>query len=150
MEGYTFQNRYVGDYLMYGTGSGWGTPETNTQGKLFVVNWKTGGLSTIKLPHNVDRLDGLVNDGIVVGTGGKDLYFTSVRLDAMPRVIDTYSITGASQGETLSQGFFYKPDGADSGMLGLPINVAGRPGYKQLREGSASIVFLKNNAAPVQ
>src|SRR5215813_198683 len=26
-EGYTFQNRFVGDYLLYGTGSGWGAPQ---------------------------------------------------------------------------------------------------------------------------
>src|SRR5262249_49318188 len=25
--GYTFQNRFVGDYLLYGTGSGWGRPQ---------------------------------------------------------------------------------------------------------------------------
>ena len=28
--GYTFQNRFVGDYLLYGTGSGWGQPETRS------------------------------------------------------------------------------------------------------------------------
>ena len=28
-EGYTFQNRFVGDYLIYGTGSGWGTRRRN-------------------------------------------------------------------------------------------------------------------------
>ncbi len=109
------------------------------------MNWKTGANSAIPLPHNVDRLDALANDGIVVGTNGNDLFFTSVRLDQQPRVVDTYSIKGASQGETRSQGFFYKPEAADSGMLGLPITGGGRPGYEQLREGSASIVFLKND-----
>ena len=28
--GYTFQNRFVGDYLLYGTGSGWGAPQNKT------------------------------------------------------------------------------------------------------------------------
>ncbi len=145
IDGYALQNRFVGNYLLYGTGSGWG-PQTTTENKLHLVNWQTGALSTITLSHNVDRLDALGDDGIVVGTNGKDLFFTSIRLDRLPRVIDTYRMKDASQGETRSQGFFYKPDGADSGMLGLPITSAERPGYEQLLEGSASIIFLKNKS----
>jgi hypothetical protein len=34
----------------------------------------------------------------------------------------------------------------DSGLLGLPIAREGRPGYKHLIEGSAAILFLRNNA----
>ena len=30
-EGYTFQNRFVGDYLIYGTGSGWGIESRESQ-----------------------------------------------------------------------------------------------------------------------
>ena len=36
-EGYTFQNRFVGDYLIYGTGSGWGHPENKEKSNLFLV-----------------------------------------------------------------------------------------------------------------
>ena len=52
----------------------------------------------------------------------------------------------ASQGELRSQGFFYKPDGPNSGVLGLPISVAGRAGYRHLFEGSAAILFLRNDS----
>src|SRR5262249_22377861 len=48
------------------------------------------------------------------------------------------------QGELRSQGFFYKPDGPNSGVLGLPISVPGRAGYKHLFQGSAAILFLRN------
>jgi hypothetical protein len=146
VEGYTFQNRFIGDYLLYGTGNSWGEPKSKQENKLYVVNWKTGALSAVPLEHSVDRLDALASDGIVVGTKGDDLYFTSVRLDQMPRVIDSYSIENATQGETRSQGFFYKPEKGDSGILGLPITAGGRPGYAQLREGSAAIVFLRNDS----
>jgi len=27
LDGDTFQNRFVGDYLLYGTGNGWGSPQ---------------------------------------------------------------------------------------------------------------------------
>ena len=36
-EGYTFQNRFVGDYLLYGTGSGWGSPENANRPSLYVT-----------------------------------------------------------------------------------------------------------------
>jgi len=74
----------------------------------------------------------------VVGTDGQDLHFTSVRLGDSPELVDEFIRKGASQGELRSQGFFYKPDGMDSGMLGLPISVPGRAGYEHLFQGSAA------------
>jgi hypothetical protein len=47
-------------------------------------------------------------------------------------------------GELRSHGFFYKPDGRDSGLLGLPIREAGRPGYEHLFNDSASVLYLHN------
>jgi hypothetical protein len=58
----------------------------------------------------------------------------------------TLVIKDASQGELRSHGFFYKPDGPDSGTLGLPISVPGRPGYQHLFTDSASILFLRNQS----
>ena len=63
-----------------------------------------------------------------------------------PTVRESYARKNASQGELRSHGFFYKPDGKDSGLLGLPIAREGRPGYKHLIEGSAAIIFLRNNS----
>src|SRR5262249_19748824 len=86
----------------------------------------------------------------VVGTDGKDLHFTAVRVGKWPELADEYVRKEASQGELRSQGFFYKPDGSDSGMLGLPISIPGRPGYRPLFENSAAILFLKNDALHLQ
>ena len=36
-EGYAFQNRFVGDYLLYGSGSGWGWPENAKRPSLYVA-----------------------------------------------------------------------------------------------------------------
>ncbi|HLL77832.1 MAG TPA: beta-propeller domain-containing protein, partial [Pyrinomonadaceae bacterium] len=36
-EGYTFQNRFVGDFLLYGTGSGWGRPERGKKSSLYAL-----------------------------------------------------------------------------------------------------------------
>jgi len=143
--GYTFQNRFVDDYLLYGTGSGWGYPRNKPNSNLYAVPWAGGELSTFALPHGVDRIEQLGNDAVVVGTDGADLHFSAVRLGRSPEIAGDYVRKNASQGELRSQGFFYKPDGDDYGMLGLPISRAGRPGYAHLMEGSAAILFLRNS-----
>src|SRR6185295_3353272 len=146
-EGYSFQNRFVGNYLVYGTGSGWGYPEQNAgKWNLFVVDWKRGDSHQMKLGHGVNRIEQMGSDAVVVGTDGKNLLFSSLRLGQWPEIVSTYTRKEASQGELRSHGFFYKPDGKETGMLGLPISVPGRAGYKHLFEDSAAILFLRNNS----
>jgi len=144
-KGYTFQNRFVGEYLLYGTGSGWGAPENKNKSSLYAVRWADGEINEVSLNHGVDRIEALGSDAIVVGTDGQDLHFSSIRLGDSAQVADEYIRKGASQGELRSQGFFYKSDGPNSGVLGLPISVPGRAGYRHLFEGSAAILFLRNS-----
>jgi len=144
--GYTFQNRFVGEYLLYGTGSGWGAPQNKNKSNLYAVRYADGELNELALTHGVDRIEALGSNAIVVGTDGQDLHFTAIRLGDSAEVADEYIRKGASQGELRSQGFFYKPDGPDSGVLGLPISVPGRAGYQHLFQGSAAILFLRNNS----
>lgn len=148
--GYTFQNRFVGDYLLYGTGSGWGAPESKNQSNLYAVRFASGDVNELKVNHGVDRIEALGSDAIVVGTDGSDLHFSSVRLGDSPEVADEFIRKGASQGELRSQGFFYKPEGPNSGVLGLPISVPGRSGYRHLFEDSAAILFLRNDGLHFQ
>ena len=146
-EGYTFQNRFVGDYLIYGTGVNWGAPQSSdTRQKVYLVEWKRGEWQRLEVPHGVDRIEQMGPGAVVIGTDGKDLYFTAIRLAKEPEIASVYIRAQASQGETRSHGFFYKPDGAETGMLGLPISTPGRPGYKQLFESSAAILFLRNDS----
>jgi hypothetical protein len=44
-----------------------------------------------------------------------------------------------------SHGFFFKPDKGGDGMLGLPVNPAGIPGYEHLYANSAAILYLDVN-----
>jgi len=145
-ESAAFQNRFVGNYLLYGIGSGAGQPQNRWQANLYVVRWTDGDTNELTLKHGVDRIEAMADGAVVVGTDGKDLHFTSIKLGDSPEVADDYTRRDASQGELRSQGFFYKPDGPDSGVLGLPISVPGRAGYMNLFQSSAAIIFLRNRS----
>jgi hypothetical protein len=99
----------------------------------------------------VDRIEPLGSDGLVVGSGGRDLTFTAVDLTGTdgPRLGDRYTLDQASEAESRSHAFFFSPDpqspdGA-SGTLGLPVARAGRPAYRQLFQTSAAMLFLRRN-----
>jgi hypothetical protein len=152
-EGETFENRFVGDYLLYGTGSGW-VDAKQDRATLFVVPWRGGTLTRLALQHGVDRIEVLGTDAVVVGADARDLHFTGIRLaadrDGGPEIRQQYTLANASQGELRSHGFFYRAEGADSGTLGLPVRGAGRPGYEHLFDGSASVLFLANRGGAFQ
>jgi hypothetical protein len=142
---YAFHNRFVGDYLLYGAGNGWG-PVRQSDTTLYAVPWRGGDLTTITLAHGIDRIEVMGGDAVVVGVRGNNLEFSGIRLRAgRPSLGQRFVMPQATQGELRSHGFFYKPDGDDSGVLGLPVREARRAGYRHLVEGSASILFLRNN-----
>jgi hypothetical protein len=145
--GQAFHNRFVGDHLLYGVGSGWGRPRGDST-DLYVVSWRTratGQVTWLALPHGVDRIEVMGSDAVVVGADRENLHFTGVGLAGTPQVTRRYTMPGASQGELRSHGFFYRGDGADSGVLGLPVREPGKPGYRHLFDASAGIVYLRNS-----
>jgi len=140
-----FQNRFVRDHVLYGAGHGWGAL-VPIQGRLHVAAYATPDPATvIDLRHSVDRIEALGSDAVVVGTRGPDLHFTPIDLSGLPSPGRSYVRAGASQGELRSHGFFYKPEGERTGLLGLPIRGAGRPGYEHLFAESAAVLFVRND-----
>jgi hypothetical protein len=145
LPGYALQNRFVGDYLLYGTGSGWWYPQKTNTSDLYAVRWNNGDVHKIRLLHGIDRIEQMGEAAVVVGTDGADLHFSAVSLSNSPEEMFDYVRKGASQGELRSHGFFYKPEDEDTGMLGLPISLPGRPGYGHLFQESSAILFLRND-----
>ncbi|MDO9115055.1 MAG: beta-propeller domain-containing protein [Polaromonas sp.] len=142
----SLQNRFVGQRLLYGAGSGWRRPAPGTVGQLQVVHvTDRARTETLTLPHGVDRIEALGADAIAVGTDGQDLHFSSVQLAPRARVAGRYVQAQAAQGETRSHGFFYKPDDATSGVVGLPVRGAGQGGYRQLWDEPAGMLYLRNS-----
>lgn len=144
-EGYIFHNRFVGDHLLYGTGSGWVPAGADARGgRVFVHPYRTGGATaTVALPHGVDRIEVMGPAAVVVGANGQNLHFSAIRLGEDPGVAGSYIQQDAAQGETRSHGFFYKPLSEAEGLLGLPIRRGGSPGYHHLSRGSAEILYLR-------
>lgn len=147
---YAFQNRFVGNYVLYGTGTSWGRSQGGGS-TVTVAHIRGQGVVQLRVPHGVDRIEQMGNDAVVIGGDSRDLHFRAVELTrGRPTLGDDYTLPGASQGETRSQAFFFKPEAGDgwwgdagNGVLGLPVARAGRPGYQQLAENSAAMIFLR-------
>ncbi|MFY9316674.1 MAG: beta-propeller domain-containing protein [Burkholderiales bacterium] len=151
--GYALQSRYVGDFLLYG--AGWRRPQTAAEGRpkdasfgrVFAVDYARGAQAyELPLAHGVDRIEALGANAVAVGSDGKDLHFTSLRLARTPVASGSYVRRNASQGETRSHGFFYKAESDYEGLVGLPIIGAGEAASRQLRRESASLLFLRNQS----
>jgi hypothetical protein len=145
--GYNLQNRYVGPYLLYGSGATWGRPNPTGANSLHALRWAASDtVQSIAIPHGVDRIEAMGRNAVVVGTAGKDLHFSTVKLDREVTIPHRFTRPDAAQGETRTHGFFYKSESDESGIVGLPVVAGGRPGHKQLRQGSAAITFLRNDS----
>ncbi len=137
-----FHNRFVGEYLLYGNGNGWG-PQTDNAANLYVARLG-GGVTSLKLGHPVDRIEVMGPNAIVIGSDSKGTSFSAIELAGTPRAGDRYVLAGSSEGESRSHGFFFRPETADGdGVLGLPVARAARPQVAQLFEYSAGMVYVR-------
>ena len=145
--GYRFQNRFVGDYLLY-TAANYGNED---DGRFFYAVPVDGReAQRVELEHGVTRFDIMGSDAVAIGPGRENaLGFSAVSLGRQARIEDVYMLPAASEGEVRSQAFFYRadpgsPDGV-SGMLGLPVSrQLERRGGEFLGNGSA-IFFLRRD-----
>lgn len=147
VQGHALQNRFVGPYLLYGAGAGWRRPAQGATSPVYALRFaEFGPAYEVPLPHGVDRIEALGTNAVVVGSSGRDLNFTSLRLARVPVAVGRYVRKDAAQGETRSHGFFYKPDGEFEGLLGLPIIGGGQGAGRQLRHESAALLYLRNES----
>lgn len=149
---WSFQNRFVGHHLLYGTGVGWGAPRGGAS-TLVVVPVDGGEPLKLAVPHSIDRIDIMGHDAVVIGSDANNLVFSAVTLAGTPALGDRYVLAGASQGETRSHGFFFKPEpgpsnafDGDYGVLGLPVMRTADPAFHQLFRESAAVVFVRRTA----
>lgn len=134
---HSVQNRFIGDWLVYGAGQGWRyVPAPQAA---YAVRYAGGTPQRIALGHGVERIDALGRDAVLVGSRDGDLHFTGVRLGEAAHPASVFVQRDAAQGDQRTHGFFYKPDpnAVDAGTIGLPI-VRG--------DASAAVLYLRNQA----
>jgi hypothetical protein len=144
---WSFQNRFAGEYVLYGGGVYGRTPGS---AKLVVAPIRGGRVAELDVPHSVDRLDLLGTDAIAIGGAPRGLGFSTVELPrAGPRLGDHYLLPDASEGESRSHAFFFSPDretpdGA-SGTIGLPVARRADPALARFFGSSAAMLFLRRD-----
>lgn len=145
---WSFQNRFVGDHVVYGYGGftqsyGEATPVA------VAVPVRGGPIAQLPLRHAAERIEALGADALVVGSGADgSLGFSAIELTRDPPWLgDAYAMPAAAQGESRSHAFFFRPDPASpdgaSGVLGLPIARAVDPGYHRFFGSAAAMLFLR-------
>jgi Beta propeller domain len=128
------QNRYVGDWLIYGSKYTRGGDAAT-----YAVPYARGGQAVpLALKHSTERIEALGNDALIVGNAGNDLVFSSVRLDTKATPVSGYIQRNAVQSESRTHGFFYQSQSETTGILGLPI-LGGND-----ERPSAAVKFLRN------
>src|SRR5262249_14990195 len=91
-DGYAIQNRYVGSYLLYGTGAGWNRAQRTLSSQVYAVRYAgEAKAQEIPLAHGVDRIEALGDNAVVIGSDGRDLHFTSLRLKETATAQDRYT-----------------------------------------------------------
>ncbi|HEX8572648.1 MAG TPA: beta-propeller domain-containing protein [Allosphingosinicella sp.] len=146
-ESWSFQNRFAGEYVLYGGGV---LGEHRDKAALVAAPVRGGRVTELSVPHSVDRLDLLGSDAIAIGAASSGLGFTTVELPAGgPRLGDKYLLPDAAEGETRSHAFFFSPDretpdGA-SGTLGLPVAKRADPALARFFGSSAAMLFLRRD-----
>lgn len=140
---WNFQNRFVGDYVLYGGGPfGDGTPAW-----LHAAQVRGRGVFSLPLRHAVERIEVLGGDALVVGATSNSLGFTGIELADRPTAGAPFIQNGAAQGENRSHAFFFRadpgsPSGAN-GILGLPVSRAVDPSYSRFFGSAAAMLFLR-------
>ena len=150
---YDFHNRFVGDYLLYGTGGSDAGPEgagsVRSGGfRAVAVPVEGRGAFELGLPHAVQRIEVMGRDALVIGPMGADLGFTAIHLDGRePRIGERYVQRAAAEGESRSHAFFFSPDAASpdgaSGTVGLPVTRPVEERYRRHFGTAAAMLFLR-------
>lgn len=150
VKGWRLQNRYAGRHLLYG-GGGYGDEAQSPQ--LFVTPLDSPWVQRIDLSHGISRIERLGSDAVVVGEDGDGaLGFSVVEPGGKAQTAQlrgTTLLPAASEGETRSHAFFYRPDAGEarSGIMALPVDRELGEGGSAFLGSASAIAFLRREGA---
>ena len=134
------QNRFIGDWLVYGNAS-WGE-EQQRNARAYALRYASDAAPVELAPgHGVERIEAMGSDAVLIGNFGNELRFTSLALRGQNASLrDGWRMADAHQGESRTHGFFYRRDGVEEGIVGLPV-------LRDRGEGQgAAVTYLRNKA----
>jgi hypothetical protein len=142
--GWSFHNRFAGEYVLYGAATGGGSARSD----LIAARLGDGRVTRLSMPHSVDRIELLGRDAMVIGGTSRGLGFSTVELTGTePDLGDRYVHPDSAEGESRSHAFFFSPDadspGGDSGIVGLPVAKRADPALARFFGSAAAMVFLR-------
>ncbi|MEO7178361.1 MAG: beta-propeller domain-containing protein, partial [Allosphingosinicella sp.] len=79
LPGWSFHNRFAGDYVLYGVSAGSGGTEARS--RIVTARLRDGRVTQLPLPHSVDRIELLGRDAMVIGGTSRGLGFSTIELD---------------------------------------------------------------------
>jgi hypothetical protein len=130
IEGEQLENRFLGNWLLYGGRSGYygdpsGPGARAGASNLYAVPLGAPAAAPVRLtlPHNVLRIERAGSDAVVTGYGGtRGLSLSYIGLSAAPRIAGTGLLPGRVESEGRSHAFnaWLRADG--SGLIGLPTS----------------------------
>ncbi|MES2445213.1 MAG: beta-propeller domain-containing protein [Pseudomonadota bacterium] len=130
IEGGQLENRFVGDWLIYGGRDSWDSSAPPDGRKalgssLFTVPLADPrGVKRLQLPHNAIRIERAGNDAVVTGYRNSDgLSLSYVGLGRSPRVASTTLLRNRFESEGRSHAFNAWVRGDGSGVMGIPTTL---------------------------
>ncbi len=142
------QNRFVGDWLIYGTAKyRWRKAEPGAKHPpAYALRYADRGAThSLAVNHDVERIEAMGGDAVLVGSAGSDLHFTSVELGRGAASRSVFVQRDAAQGESRTHGFFYRAESENQGIVGLPIVGQARSnGMQRYLDQTASVLYLRN------
>lgn len=145
IEGGELENRFVGEWLVYGgRADGSNLPETHARNgaalPLFAIPLaRPAAPVRLTLPHNAIRIERAGNDSVVTGYGsGEGLAISYVSLQGKPRIAATAILPGRVESEGRSHAFnaWIRRDG--SGLIGLPTSLRPERGARGWSDSESS------------
>lgn len=134
------QNRFIGDWLVYGTASRGEAQQRNA--RAYALRYAADAVPVeLKPGHGVERIEAMGNDAVLIGNLGDELRFTSLALRGRQAGLrDGWRMPGARQGESRTHGFFYRRDAVEQGIVGLPVL------RDRGEEQGVAVTYLRNKA----
>lgn len=149
------QNRFIGDWLVYGASSDqwrWRGDKQANVDPAYAVRYAQpdAPIRLLPLGHGVERIDAMGADAVLVGPQADGLVFSTAALEPSRASLHSrFVLAGASQGESRTHGYSYRRDGDRLGVIGLPVLRTAertRQSFDGAPDNTASVLYLRNDA----